>query len=89
MDCNASAYRQILTENIYVQKLYDKYDFEGKLSVSDEEIKIYSQNHQNEISPEMMIDSAKKDKFNKMAQDWKKEYEVKINDNKMKEFTIK
>ena len=89
MDSDLDAYRQILTENKYVQKLYDKYDSEGKLSVSDEELNAYSQNHSGEIPEDVMFDYAKKDKFNRMAQEWEKEYDIVISDKKMKEFNVK
>lgn len=89
MGCDIDAYKQILTENKYVQKLYDKYDTDGKLSVSDEELNAYSQNHSGEIPEDVIFDYAKKDKFNRMAQEWEKEYEIIISDKKMKEFTIK
>lgn len=89
MDSDLDAYRQILTENKYVQKLYDKYDSDGKLSVSDEELNAYSQNHSGEIPEDVMFDYAKKDKFNRMAQEWEKEYDIVISDKKMKEFNVK
>lgn len=88
MGCDADAYRQILTENKYVQKLYDKYDSDGKLSVSDEELSAYSSLVPEGTSPELIFDSAKKDKFNKMSGEWEKEYEIVISDKKMKEFNV-
>lgn len=88
MGCDADAYRQILTENKYVQKLYDKYDSDGKLSVSDEELSAYSSLVPEGTSPELIFDSAKKDKFNKMSDEWEKEYEIVISDKKMKEFNV-
>ena len=88
MGCDADAYRQILTENKYVQKLYDKYDSDGKLSVSDEELSAYASLVAEGTSPELIFDSAKKDKFNKMSGEWEKEYEIVISDKKMKEFNV-
>ena len=88
MGCDADAYKQILTENKYVQKLYDKYDSDGKLSVFDEELSYYASQVPEGTSPELVFDSAKKDKFNKMAQEWEKEYEIVISDKGMKEFTV-
>lgn len=88
MGCDADAYRQILTENKYVQKLYDKYDSDGKLSVSDEELSAYASQVPEGTSPELIFDAAKKDKFNKMAQEWEKEYEIVISDKGMKEFSV-
>ena len=88
MGCDADAYKQILTENKYVQKLYDKYDSDGKLSVSDEELSSYMMLFPEGTSPEEVFDAAKKDKFNKMAQEWEKEYEIVISDKGMKEFSI-
>lgn len=89
MGCTSQAYRQILTENKYVQKLYDKYDSDGKLSVSDEELNEYSKNFPSETSAELIFDLAKKDKFNRMAAGWENEYEIVISDKKMKEFQVK
>jgi len=88
MGCDADAYRQILTENKYVQKLYDKYDSDGKLSVSDEELSAYASLVPEGTSPELIFDSAKKDKFNKMSGEWEKEYEIVISDKGMKEFNV-
>lgn len=88
MGCDADAYKQILTENKYVQKLYDKYDSDGKLSVSDEELSYYASQVPEGTSPELIFDSAKKDKFNKMSGEWEKEYEIVISDKKMKEFNV-
>ena len=88
MGCDADAYRQILTENKYVQKLYDKYDSDGKLSVSDEELSYYASQVPEGTSPELIFDAAKKDKFNKMAKEWEKEYEIVISDKGMKEFNV-
>lgn len=89
MGCDAKSYKQILTENKYVEKLYQTYNESGRLDISDEELNAYSQNHESEITPEMIIDSAKKDKFNQMAQQWKKEYDIVISDEKMNEFIVK
>lgn len=88
MGCDADAYKQILTENKYVQKLYDKYDSDGKLSVSDEELSAYISLFPEGTSAEEVFDAAKKDKFNKMAQEWEKEYEIVISDKGMKNFTV-
>lgn len=89
MGCDAEAYEQILTENKYVEKLYTLYDESGKLSVSDEELSSYTQNHSDEVSPELILDYAKKDKFNSMVQQWEKDYEILISTDKMKEMKIK
>jgi hypothetical protein len=89
MGCDADAYRQILTENRYVQKLYDKYDSDGKLSVSDEELLAYSSAVPEGTPSEQIFDGAKKYKFNKMAQEWEKDYEIVISDKAMKEFDVK
>ena len=88
MGCDADAYRQIITENKYVQKLYDKYDSDGKLSVSDEELSFYASLAPEGTSPEIIFDSAKKDKFNKMSGEWEKEYEIVISGKGMKEFVV-
>lgn len=89
MGCDADAYRQILTENSYVQKLYDKYDSDGKLSVSDEELGEYTESLSSQMSSGEIFEYAKKDKFNKLALSWEKEFDIEISDEKMKEFQVK
>ncbi len=89
MGCDVNAYRQILTENSYVQKLYDKYDSDGKLSVSDDELGTYTEKYASELPTELVFEYAKKDKFNKLALSWEKEYDIDISDEMMKEFKVK
>ncbi len=89
MGCDAKAYEQILTENKYVEKLYVLYDESGKLSVTNEELSAYLSNHADEVSPDDVLEYVKKDKFNSMVQQWEKDYEISISDEKMKEFHVK
>ncbi len=89
MGCDADAYRQILLENKYVEKLFAMYDSNGKLDITDDELMAYTANHGEDISPEIILETAKKDKFNKMINQWEDEYQISISDEKMKEFMIK
>ena len=89
MGCSQEAYKQILTENMFVNKLYQKYDSEGKLDISREELDLYSKNYGEDIAPEVILESAKKDKFNVMSQEWKKNYDIVIHDDNMKNFNVK
>ncbi len=89
MGCDANAYKKILTENKYVQKLYDKYDSDGKLSLSNDELSAYTEKYSDEIPAEQIFEYAKKDKFNKLALSWEKDFEIEISDKKMKEFKVK
>ncbi len=85
MGCDSASYRQILTENKFVEKLYNEYNNSGKLDITNDELSAYSV----DLEPEIVLDMAKKDKFNQMAQQWKNEYDIIISDEKMNEFDIK
>lgn len=89
MGCDSKSYKQILTENRYVEKLYEHYDQNGKLSVTDAELDAFMASQGAQISSEQALDYAKKDKFNSMAEQWKKDYEISISENKMKELKVK
>ncbi len=89
MNCDEEAYKQILTENKYLQKLYDKYDSEGLLSLSDDEMNQFMQANIEKIPQDQIFEAAKKDKFNKMVQQWESEYTIEISNEKMKEFEVK
>lgn len=88
MGTNISAYRQIITENAYISKLYEKYDLQGLLDISDSELQAYSEAHTDEIPAEYMLDSAKKEKFNSIAKQWEKEVTIVIDDEAMKKFDV-
>ena len=89
MNSSVEAYKQILTENKYLQKLYDKYDSEGLIEVTAEEFEVYSAENAERIPQEHLLEAAKKDKFNKLVQQWGTEYTIEISDEKMKEFDVK
>lgn len=89
MNSSVDAYKQILTENKYLQKLYDKYDSQGLLEVTEQELEAYSAQNAGRIPQEQIFEAAKKDKFNKMVQQWGTEYKIEISDEKMKEFNVK
>ena len=88
MGTNMEAYKQIITENAYISKLYSTYDANGLLDISDAELSAYAEAHAEEFSPEMMLDAAKKEKFNAIAKQWEKDAEIIIDDEAMKQFEI-
>lgn len=88
MGTDMNAYKQIITENIYIQKLYDKYDAQGSLNISDAELAAFSEIHANEYPPQHMLDLAKKEKFNTFAKQWEKDADIVIDDEAMKQFNV-
>ena len=88
MGTNIEAYKQIITENVYIQNLYNKLDSEGALSVSEDEIAAFTEAHSADYLPEEMLDLAKKDKFNAMAKQWESEAKIEIDDEAIKQFKI-
>ncbi|MBR2404170.1 MAG: hypothetical protein IKA95_00730 [Clostridia bacterium] len=88
MGTNMQAYKQIITENAYISKLYSTYDANGLLDISDAELLAFSEAHAEEFSPDMMLDAAKKEKFNAIAKQWEKDAEIFIDDEAMKQFEI-
>lgn len=85
---NLEAYRQTKLENVYIQKLYEKYDADGTLDISDTELSDYAASHNGEIDPEYILEYAKSEKFNSMVEQWKKDFEIIINDSLMKQFEV-
>lgn len=88
MDTDMVSYRQIITENMYIRKLYDKYDSENKFAMSEDEFNEFSQQNANVYPPEQMQDAAKKYVFNDMVTQWEKEFDIEINDSAMNEFNV-
>jgi len=77
-----------ITENVYIQNLYNKLDSEGALSVSEDELAAFTEAHSADYLPEEMLDLAKKDKFNAMAKQWESEAKIEIDDEAIKQFKI-
>lgn len=88
MGTNMEAYKQIITENAFISKLYETYDASGLLNISDAELMAYADDHAEEFSSDMMLDAAKKEKFNAIAKQWEKDAEIIIDDEAMKQFEI-
>ncbi len=82
------AYRQTKLENVYIQKLYEKYDQSGLLEISESELSEYASSHDGEIDPEYILEYAKNDKFNSMAEQWKKDSKIIVDDSMMKYFDV-
>jgi len=89
MGCSLEAYKQILTENMCVKMLYQKFDSEGKLDITPEELEAYTADNAGKIAPEEMLSAAKADKFNAMSREWEKEFDIIISDENIKEFQVK
>ncbi len=88
MGTNMEAYRQIVIENAYISELYNHYNSKNMLEITDYELNSFIENHSQEISPEMMLDAAKKDKFNSIAKKWEANAEIFINDEAMRQFEV-
>ena len=58
------------------------------LEITDEEFNAFIDNHSQEYAPEMMLDEAKKDKFNSIAKKWETDADIIINDEAMKQFEV-
>lgn len=89
MGTDLDAYRQTKLENVYIRKLYEKYDADGTLDISDSELSDYMAEHMGEIDPELVLEYAKSDKFNSLVDQWKKDSKIAIDDNMMKQFSVK
>jgi len=87
-DTSMDAYEQILTENLYISELYNLYDSNGTLNVTNDELYAFSDAHFQQIAPENMLDSAKMDKFNSIAKQWEKNADIFIDDEAMKQFEV-
>ena len=85
---NIESYKQIMTENQYIQKLFDKYNSEQRLEISEEELISIKAEFGESGTDEEYIDYLKKQKFNSLADNWKKEAIIEIDDDKMQEITI-
>ncbi len=88
MGTNMASYKQIITENMYISELYNLYDAKNILDIQDFELSSFAENHANEIPPEMMLDAAKKEKFNSIAKKWETTAEIYIDDEAMEEFEV-
>ena len=82
------SYKRIITEQRYIEKLRDKYDSDGKLNLSDEELNQAMLAYEGSLSDEDIVFQAKNDKFDTLATDWIEEAKVEINEEKIKEFDI-
>ena len=88
MGTNIEAYRQTKIENVYIQKLYDKYNTEGILDISDTELAQFTLANEGQIMPEEMLEYAKSEKFNSLVKQWKKDSTIVIDDDMMKLFNV-
>ncbi len=88
MNTDLESYSQIITENVYAQKLYDKFDSMDKFTPTPEELDAFSQANADKISPDEMYDAVKKQKYNDMITQWEKDFDIEINDAKMNEFEV-
>lgn len=88
MNTDIESYTQIITENAYAQKLYDKLDSMDSFTPSPEEIDEFALANADKISQDDMYDALKKQKYNDMVTQWEKDFEIEINDSKMNEFKI-
>lgn len=88
MGTDMASYKQIITENLYIQKLYEKYDAAGALTVSDEAIAELRGQYADDVTDEEIIDILKKQEFNKIVKQWKKEASIEIDDESIKEFNV-
>ena len=88
MGTDMLSYKQIITENVYISELYNLYDSKNMLEITDEEFNAFIDNHSQEYAPEMMLDAAKKDKFNSIAKKWETDADIIINDEAMKQFEV-
>ncbi len=88
MGTNFESYKQIVIENTCISKLYELYESQGKLEISDAELSQYTEANADTIPMEMMYEYAKKDKFNSMAKQWEKEYDIIIDDDAVKNLNI-
>lgn len=82
------AYKQILTENMYMEKLFDKYDSEGIFDFSDDELAAFSDANAEKYPVEDMLYEMKRQKFNEISLSWEKEADIDINDEKINEFDV-
>lgn len=82
------AYKQILTENMYMEKLFDKYDSEGVFVFTDDEIAQFSEANAEKYTADSMLYEMKKQKFNEISLSWEKEADIVINDEKINEFDV-
>lgn len=88
MNTDLAAYSQIITENVYAQKLYDKYDSMDKFLLTDAELNEFATANADKFAPDEMYDAAKKQKYNDMITQWEKDFNIEINDSKMNEFDV-
>ncbi len=88
MGTDMASYKQIITENLYIQKLYEKYDADGALAVSDEAIAELRGQYADNVTDEEITDILKKQEFNKIVKQWKKEASIEIDDESIKEFNV-
>ncbi len=85
---DAVAYKQILTENMYMEKLFQKYDSDGVLAVTDDELVAFSDANASNYPSDEMLFELKKQKFNEISLSWEKEAVIEINDEKINEFNV-
>ena len=88
MGTDIEAYRQTKLENVYIQKLYEKYDSNGLLNIPESELADFALIHEGEVDPEYILEYAKSEKFNSMVEQWKKDSRIIIDDEMMKQFAV-
>ena len=88
MGTNIDAYKQIRLENVYIQKLYNKYNEEGVLYISETELAEFTLANDGLIKSEDMLEYAMNEKFNAFVNQWKKDSNIIIDDVMMKTFEV-
>ncbi|MBQ4527423.1 MAG: hypothetical protein II998_05050 [Clostridia bacterium] len=88
MGTDIESYRQIVIENTYIQLLYDSYVSNGIITLTDDELSEFTEKNFNKYNENEMHEAALMNKFNNMAKEWEKEFEIFINDDSMNEFDI-
>lgn len=89
MDTDRQSYKTIRLENLYVQKLFQKYIDDKVILVTDDEISSYKASVGIlDISDEEIITKLTNEKFENMVSLWRNEAKITINDNNIKTFEI-
>lgn len=89
MDTNREAYKTIRLENLYVQKLFQKYIEDKIITVNNDEILKFKETYGDEaLTDEDISNQIMNNKFEQLVSVWRNETQIIINDENIKKFNV-